>query len=319
MDHYQQHDDEGKPISNNDESERNEDAVIEAASPADQLERCGEWLSSISRDDVIALRETAEYQDFLCAFERLGHAHRRVIALDRGSVVGTEEGDRRMGQEPEFLSNGGSPSVSHVTNYLQHVSADDVVFRVLEFLECQSLMRMALTCNRFRQLVYRSAAQRTYEVANTRQLNNVMQLLRAKEQIDGVRVGIDDSHVRVPILLLRRRVLVTNAGDPEINGIYFCTGSNGNGYVFTKPRYPEQRLERKILTSDEPTSTLPSATGTNPNMDPAPAARNINDNMLGALPVNQSPNFQFDTEAAQPGQLLRCFIAKRFSNDVSYA
>jgi hypothetical protein len=58
-----------------------------------------------------------------------------------------------------------------------------------------------------------------------------MQLLRAKEQIEGVGSGIDENHVRVPILLLSRRMLVTDAGDPEYDGIYFCTGCNGNGFV----------------------------------------------------------------------------------------
>ena len=39
-----------------------------------------------------------------------------------------------------------------------------------------------------------------------------------------------------------RRIKVSGAGDPEFNGIYFCTGCNGNGFLFTKPRTPERRV-----------------------------------------------------------------------------
>ena len=182
-------------------------------SHADQLERCGTWLSSIPRDDVCVLRETQEYSDFLRAFERLGQAHRRVISSNRNS--------------PEIAPSYWSIS----NNFLQYLTADDVILRIFEFLECKSLIRMAFACSRFRQLAYKSATQRTCDVMSTRKLQNVMQLLRAKEQIEGVGSGIDENHVRVPILLLSRRMLVTDAGDPEYDGIYFCTGCNGNGFV----------------------------------------------------------------------------------------
>ena len=64
-----------------------------------------------------------------------------------------------------------------------------------------------------------------------------MKLLRAQEQMDGV---LPDKRggpvVRIILLRLRKRIVVTNAGDEEYNGIYFCTGSNGNGFLFSKPR-----------------------------------------------------------------------------------
>jgi len=241
-----------------------------AVSPAYHLER---WLASIPRDDVIALRETQEYQTFLHAFERLGHAHRRVVSIDRtkrtiatnhhvnahfssstsssstrtttagGRFNQEEEQQQRQGRRTLRRQNDTHSSSSYSLNFLQHLSADDVLLRILEFLECRSLLSMAQTCIRFRQLTHQSATQRTYDVANRRQLNNVMQLLRAKEQIEGIGIdAIHDSHVRVPMLLLSRRILVTNAGDPEMNGVYFCTECNGNGFVFTKPRYPEQKI-----------------------------------------------------------------------------
>ena len=382
----------------------NESVVHSSQGGVDQLERCGKWLSEIPRDDVIVLRQTPEYQDFLRAFERLGHAHRRVISMDRSSMsldqsqqlhepdfmvkdtqqLGYEHDDHHQQQQhrqPQHnqllqvstlsslhLSNhqgqvipqhqhqqehqvAASALVVHhppFNNFLQHLTADDVILRVFEFLECQSLIRTAMTCSRFRQLANRSASQRTYGVANARQLNNVMQLLRAKEQIDGVGTGIHDSHVRVPILLLSRRVLVTDAGDPEYNGVYFCTGSNGNGFVFTKPRYPEQRVrttEAGVRYVQRPGTPAFDGAGAVPAVNGPEAAGGVVDGFLPPVnPVQRqfqqqrhvmgagvgnnpaqraavaaadaAPAARFESEVAQPGQLLRCIIAKRFSNEV---
>ena len=371
-----------------------ESVVNTSSAGVDQLERCGKWLSEIPRDDVIILRQTPEYQDFLRAFERLGCAHRRVISMDRSSmsldqsqqvseseVMAHESLHHQHYQQPEHhpqhaqfhvATSSSLQSNSHngqivpqhhqphiitssilvqlppFNNFLQHLTADDVILRVFEFLECQSLIRTAMTCSRFRQLANRSATQRTYGVANARQLNNVMQLLRAKEQIDGVGTGIHDSHVRVPILLLSRRVLVTDAGDPEYNGVYFCTGSNGNGFVFTKPRYPEQRVRttesgaRYVQTSTSQVSAgvgiarhFAGAVGGGgngflPPINPVNRQfqRQPQRHMMGAGVGNNprhraaidaadaAPAARFESEVAQPGQLLRCIIAKRFSNEV---
>lgn len=312
-----------------DHSRQMDDASLEpnnyaAVSPVDQLERYGRWLSSIPRDDIIVLRETPEYQDFLRSFERLGDAHRRVISMNRSAMSMDESSHHVVGHVPRSFVPPDLFS-SFTNNFMQHLTADDVILRVFEFLECHSLIRMALTCSRFRQLAYRSATQRTYDVANSRQLNSVMQLLRAKEQIDGVGNGMNDSHVRVPILLLSRRVLVTNAGDPELNGVYFCTGSNGNGFLFTKPKYPEQRLQR----TNELTEASQVSHGTFAPMErrrdgeqgvvppPVIADANMGAVMVGPEPIDQGPSALFESEVAQPGQLLRCFIAKRFSNEVS--
>ena len=159
---------------------------------------------------------------------------------------------------------------------------DDILFRVLEFLQCRCLIQTSLTCSRFYRLAIQSATQRTYDIAAARQLGNVMQLLRAKEQIycvdsdgheqadgdddkntidididgdDDDNAMIDDGNRRelrynspgihfnvpIPTLLPRQRVLVTNAGDPEYNGVYYCIDCNGNGFVFAKPRFSSNR------------------------------------------------------------------------------
>ena len=303
--------------------------LVEIASPsppADQLERCGSWLSSIPRDDVIDLRLTQEYRDFLLAFDRLGQAHRRVISMNR---VNNSSSVLDLPSYNLFTRN------IHATleqffpidkNFLQHSTSDDVILRIFEFLECHSLIQMCFTCSRMKQLAYRSATQRTYDVAITRQLRSAMQLLRAKEQIDGVGNGIHDNHVRVPILLLSRRILVTNSGDPEYNGLYFCTGSNGNGFVFTKPRFPERRVHCRVSTTvnghnhrRQETIVNGATTGEQPpvariheaNFHPPNGAAGV-----AQEPMGEDPASRFESEMAQPGQLLRCVIAKRFSNEV---
>lgn len=306
-------------------------------SPADQLERYGGWLSSIPRDDVIMLRETPEYQDFIRAFERLGSAHRRAISMNRSSVSMDDASSHKPSLHSFVLAD------TLTSNFLQFLTADDVILRVFEFLECHSLIRMALTCTRFRQLAYRSATQRTFDVAVSRQLNSVMQLLRAKEQIEGVGNGMHDSHVRVPILLLGRRILVQDCGDPEMNGIYSCTSCNGNGFVFTKPRYSNIRVRRPShQTSQSPwdrhidmqhthheqdlamlpqQNLHPDGVPNHPLNVPMRRAnghvphvgRNV---QLGAGVAEQGPVSRFESEVVQPGQQLRCIIAKRFSNEV---
>lgn len=262
-----------------------------------QLERCSRWLSSIPTDEALAMQHTREYRDFMKSFEMLEQAHRHVLALNQSASSSDNEEYMDLEDMNHRRTNGRAAfSILSSLSFLQHMAADDVILRVFEFLECHSLIRATLTCCRFRDLAQRSARQRTHKIATERQLTNVMQLLRAKEQIDGVgnvtpnimgNLQADTCHVRVPTLLLSRRVLVSNCGDAEFNGVFYCTGSNGNGFVFTKPRYPEQR----VLRSEQ-------------------ASRMI-------LPDEVFLDSRLESEVTQPGQLLRCIIAKRFSNEVS--
>jgi len=198
---------------------------------------------------------------------------------------------RQMVTDLSHRRNGGmrySYGPNNGSHFLRFT--DDILFRVLEFLQCRCLIQTSLTCSRFYRLVIRSATQRTYDIAAARQLGNVMQLLRAREQIyhvdsEGVEQADDDAekdnsidididadddgnndsdammdygntpearysgpgiyfNVPVPTLLPGRRVLVTNAGDPEYNGVYYCTDCNGNGFVFAKPRFSSHRRIR---------------------------------------------------------------------------
>jgi hypothetical protein len=181
---------------------------------------------------------------------------------------------RRQPQHQEQVVKGGVGSVGGggcgtgcEENLLQQfVRADDVLLRIFEFLESRSLIQTMFACSRFKQIAEQSATQRTSRLALERQLNNVMQLLRVQEQMEGVnwldetgnsagdrtdarRDITTDCHVRAPILLLGRCIVVTCTGDPEFNGVYHCTDCNANGFVFTKPRYPIQRLSRSKGTT----------------------------------------------------------------------
>jgi len=219
----------------------------------------------IPRDDVLALQQSPEYNEFFHAFERLGHAHRRTIIENRTL---NDDGETR----PRDFS------------FLQHSAVDDVVLRVFEFLECAALTRTSITCHRFRELAKRSAEQRTHGFVDTRVLGNSMKMMRAKEQIEGV-VPNKGPFVRVPILGLSRRVLVTEAGDDEYNGIYFCTEMNGNGFIFTKPRQVRSG-----------------------------SAEHNSNGMRNGLVSAERAGGGGGGGASSPGRVLRCVIAKRFSD-----
>lgn len=211
------------------------------------LEKCGSWLLAIPRDNVRLLHETPEYSSFMQAFERLGHAHRREIVSNQ-----------------EILFEDDKKEKSGEYSFLQHLAVDDVIMRIFEFLECGSLARTSMTCHRFCSLAFRSAEQRTQQFfchsllcgrwshrksfRSRIFLGGMMHLLRAEEQISGVRSDIPP-FVTIPMWGLPRRIRVTHSGDEEYNGIYFCTGTNGNGFLFTKPR-PKTSRSRHNYSND---------------------------------------------------------------------
>jgi hypothetical protein len=178
-----------------------------------QLERCQQWLAGISSKEARFMPGWQEYQEFMRAFKVLEQAHRR-------------------NQDNEVARQ----------SLLHH--DDHILLRVLDFLDSQSLVRVTACCSRLRVLARRSAQQRTLYFARTRQLTHELQLLRAIEQMEGYNApDLAVRVVRTPILLLERRVVVTECGDAEFNGIYYCTGCDANGFVFTKPRAFKQRTE----------------------------------------------------------------------------
>lgn len=231
---------------------------IETQSPRDNgklwssnstLADIGNWLISIPRDDVKSLQNTPEYCKFLKAFEGLSHAHHRTIVHNRTaqalmlSSLSTHSNSKPDGGTERSKTNSDNllarnkiyGGTSKKYSFLQHLAVDDVIVRVFEFLECEALVQTSRTCHRFRDLALKSATQRTNDMENSRLLSCPMKMLRAKEQVEGIAPD-SGPFVRVPMLGLTRRIIVTQAGDPEYNGVYFCTSSNGNGFVFTKRR-----------------------------------------------------------------------------------
>lgn len=208
----------------------------------------GEWLLSFSDQDRDLLRHTREFRDFTDAACRLEQAKQIV----------------KNWNVNEDIAKAKDRSVESKRSFLQYLLSDEALLCVFDFLESHSLVHASATCTRLRDLSYQNARSRCTEIERERQLTNVMQLLRAKEQIEGLGSQSDLyreegtlvepaslSTVRIPTLLLSRRVEVSRAGDPDYNGVYFCTGCNGNGYVFTKPRYPSRRVPTTESQTDE--------------------------------------------------------------------
>jgi hypothetical protein len=234
-------------------------------------------------------------------------------------------------------------------SFLQHFAVDDVLLRIFEFIECSYLVRTGMTCHRFRELTIRSAEQRTHRLADGRLLRSAMKMLRAQEQIEGVGPREEGGpFVPIPMLGLPRRVKVSGSGDPEYNGIYFCTGSNGNGFLFTKPRSPERRIRfrgntpptfnaqllddldeagwmeqipvRGIDAVMEDVNIVHAAAAVDIGIDVA-LADGINDDENGGAGAGNvqrhgAVDVSFGDEPNR-SRLLRCVIAKRFSNEVS--
>ena len=227
-------------------------------------------------------------------------------------------------------------------SFLQHLAVDDVLLRIFEFIDCSSLVRTGTTCHRFRELTIRSAEQRTQRLADGRLLRSAMKMLRAQEQIEGVGPREEAGpFVPIPMLGLRRRIKVSGAGDPEYNGIFFCTGSNGNGFLFTKPRSPERRARvhnnpptfnmQQLVEIDDAGGmeqvpvqgagdhnddhALVAADGA-VGLDANAAADENNDNGGINRQREDAVDILFGDEPNR-SRLLRCVIAKRFSNEVS--
>jgi len=204
-------------------------------------------------------------------------------------------------------------------SFLQHLAVDDVLLRIFEFIDCSSLIHTGSTCDRFRQLTNRSAEQRIQRLSLGRLLRSAMKMLRAQEQIEGIgqREGTGP-FVQIPILGLPRRVKVTNSGDPEFNGVYFCTGCNGNGFLFTKPRNPERRVLNRPQTFNM-RQLADGIDNNNENQNAIGVVGLIDNNEDGAAGGQRQDNAVDVLYGDEPNRsrLLRCVIAKRFSNEVS--
>lgn len=264
------------------------------SSHANMLEYYGQWLLSIPRDDIPSLIQTTEYKSFIKAFQSLEHAHCQTTLQN---------------QQKSYLDD--SPA-----SFLQHMALDDIVLRIFEFLPCSTLVRTSETCHRFHILSKRSAKQRTMHMEGNFYLESEMKLLRAKEQIEGIRPD-HKPVVRVPLLGLQKRIFVTGSGDKEFNGIYFCTGSNGNGFLFTKPRHADvwtrqDLMEMEVDQDDDNADNVEGDLGE----DDFPRIQ-----QRGMLQQGAGDNREVNEEGDEMYPFLfqerspRCIIAKRFSNE----
>lgn len=223
------------------------------------------------------IQQTREYRDFQHALEQLEMVHRNVSSSKDDSGDG--------------LCWSHDPSIT----LLQYLAPDEVILRIFSYLDCLTLLNVGATCHRFHDLANTHAKERSRPMVARRQISPPMVLLKAYEQmmIGNYASGSGSSSssneqipkgiVPIPTLLLPKCIRVRDCGDADYNGVYFCTGCNGNGYVFTKPRYPVQ---------------------------PRPVVGNLDSTRhIDALDTGEC----YGAEREQP---LRCIIAKRFSEEV---
>jgi hypothetical protein len=281
------------------ESDRNQEQP-KSKSSLTEFQRCQAWLCGLSTTETQIMQATSEFQDFVQAFHRLEQAHKLLVKpliKDEQNIHYKADDDDAFGNRNNChqLSHDDGP-LSH--RILQSALATELVWRVFDFCDSQSLVQLSRTCTRFHALSRDNAQHRSSDMALARQLTTPMQLLRAKEQIQGIGLLIHDRHVSVPSLLLSRRVLVSDCGDSEYNGVYFCTGCNGNGFTFTKPREPIERIAQhdwsRLLLSDD-----------------------LSDHSVASSTSNATSRTDLETEAVTDGVALRCILAKRFSNEVN--
>ena len=188
-----------------------------------------------------------------------------------------------------------------------------------------------ITCRRWYHLTKQYATYRTSQqtywdpsvhphhsrvmIRHRRQLSSPLELLQAYENVLGIPHEPQQqptttgtvlrpkpqyqAHVLIPILLPSHQPLrVTDCGDEDYNGIYYCTGCNGNGYIFTKPR--------PTTTSTTPTTRRTIRTGSDRNTN----RHSHHSTTRHYLDMADSDDIEIH------GQPLRCIIARRFSNEV---
>ena len=196
---------------------------------SDKLEKYANWLNSIPRDDVDKLQSSSAFVSFLRAFEDLQREHQQI---------------RQQEAKLELQH-------MNLSTYSLQQFAEELILRIFEHLPTLSLSKIMQTCHRFYILGEKSAEQRTLNFASERVLDSKMKVLRAQEQYLGINSNMKP-FVQLPMMGLSMRVGVSNAGDIEYNGLYFCTGCNGNGYVFTKPRHTMHHTESVTIGNEKP-------------------------------------------------------------------
>ena len=178
------------------------------------FQRWSQWLGSISEHDAELLQLQPEYEEFLTVMRRLEQTH--ITMLNSVGTSPTTTGAVWMTCPPVFL--------------LQH----SLLLRIYDFLECRDLVHSSVVCRRMYRLSHETARIRSRHTT-ARTLPTDLQQVRLHEQWHGRACTREYAVVPRPFLLLPKRVLVTQCGDPDLNGVYLCTAACGNGFCFTQP------------------------------------------------------------------------------------
>merc|ERR1740124_1293740 len=101
-------------IGNNDNCISQSPTSSSSSSSCDELERYGQWLISIPRENVAMLQATPEYASFRSAFERLGIAHRNAVLENQALLLM----DQRRRDEEDSLHH----------NHNHHETNDSITF-----------------------------------------------------------------------------------------------------------------------------------------------------------------------------------------------
>lgn len=233
---------------------------------SDDLGSVVHWLDGINRrSDIHDLKKTNEYEVFMKAFQALEQSHRRAVSTNK-----------RLSLD---------------------IISDSIVIRICDFLNCFQLASFSKAGSRFRTLCNLSAKQRTSHLNGRWNIQSHMHLLRAKEQAEGILPN--SIAVRIPLLGLEKRVYVSSCSDHDFNGIYNCTGINGNGYVFSKPRFGNPQ---RVIDTDAAADADADARG-----------EDLNSNGIFVHDEETFPCTSNEKTTKTP--FLRCVISKRFSND----
>ena len=235
----------------------------------DSLASATNFLLSIDEEEL-TLQQTEEFRRFLTSVEQLKRAHERINIV-RKSPPASSHSSLEERDIPQCEQNDSSPAVDtvhplieegasedHQLSFFQQTTASpELTVNILDFLASGDLARLGSACSQMYALCRSHAGRRCPWNIQRRQLSTIFQLLRCAEQMNEGSIPDGAPHVPFPLLLPKRRILVSNCGDSDYNGVYYCTDCNCNGFVFSKLLSPRQRFPEGLLIDDNGEATSP--------------------------------------------------------------
>ena len=171
------------------------------------LDQAAQFLLSIPAEEAVLLKQTREFHSFLRSLERLKQAHQRITpspspphnnnkmllvcfqtttAVPQQWTNGSHTSLQRTPPTPPASSMMVETAPFDEKSFLQTDASDDVLHRIMDYLESCDLVRAGTTCRRYHHLIHRHVERKCPPKMRQRQLSNTMQLLRCAEQMDGV-------------------------------------------------------------------------------------------------------------------------------------